>query len=311
MALMSDDHWGNYVPTLQQDPRASQQDPGSSQQQQDPVNPWEAYEAAPGPSRLCSVPDEPPMPRPVGRFTNPLHLKNYAAANLPPEYTQDLVPRWNLSVGKLDEEKKFVSQYAWMNLQPNVDLFCWKEVIMDEMGCDARSVDKFVRLVKMEGSRLPFYEGLRIIAHLVKDKDRQYADQEWASGILYSSSQEAIVALSEPGFIEFQRSHPTWGFPKGKGKGKGTDHGDPHDQRPRKFDKGHTGPPAQWPATQGKGKGHTWGKGAPPPPTVVPDAGPPPWPPAAMPAHPPWEQPRTCGSSGSSGDGPHRHTGLR
>ena len=85
----------------------------------------------------------------------------------------------------------------WLTLMPDQELKIYKEILIDELGCDFRSLQTFVSLVR-KGER-GYYEACRILAHLLKDKDLDPSrPQQNHSKWLKSACDEALEALENP-----------------------------------------------------------------------------------------------------------------
>ena len=84
----------------------------------------------------------------IGTRTKICHMNLYAKQNLPAELLEDLQDVWKQGYGNWipGEPDKFVPVHKWQTLLPSEDLSEWSSILSDDMGCDDRSLNKFVNL---------------------------------------------------------------------------------------------------------------------------------------------------------------------
>ena len=170
-------------------------------------NPWESDQ---GIGRLSFLPALNPGPPPAGPpldLDDPdmflWHFRNYARTNVDAELLMDRETLW------LNPMLSLQTSPPWMTLRPDPQLRIWKEILQDELGCDFRSLETFVTLVR-KGPR-GYCEACRVLAHLLKDKDLDPSKPKpEASKWLKRACDEAIDAIDDPSAWEHgPQGHPT------------------------------------------------------------------------------------------------------
>ena len=182
-------------------------------------------------------------------------FRSYAADTIDPELIEDRKDLWMI-LGTDGPGDLAPPPPQWWCLKASQELMEYKHLLMRDLQCDAESVGYFVKLVRI-GRPEGFLECLRIIYHLVKDKDlaRTFdaSDSSWTSTVprrsiaeqnskwLKNACIEAMDALAMPEDWEQGPAHNAKGaskgaassfnpfglaaVPDGKGKGKGKDFG--------------------------------------------------------------------------------------
>ena len=122
--------------------------------------PWEHRQ---GLERLQDLPaeqDAHPVPAEPDVFLE--QMRDHAYDFVEHELLEDRLDLWQAEWATLEDAP------GWWTLQPPDDLRCWALVILQDLKVSSEAASHFVALVH-EGPD-GFAEGLRIIAHLAKDK---------------------------------------------------------------------------------------------------------------------------------------------
>ena len=224
------------------------------------AGPWDQWH---GVHRLRWLKDLPSTQGPVGLDLGPdpstseflRAFRNYAVEAVDPELLDDRKDVWKI-LGEGGPGDLANPPDDWWCLKASQDLMEYKHLLMRDLKCDHESVGYFVRLVRI-GKPEGYMECLRILHHLVKDKDlartfdassaswmstdphRTLAEQN--SKWLKNACMEALDALANPEDWEQVPAQNAKGASKGswasfnpfaiakgpgdKGKGKGKDFG--------------------------------------------------------------------------------------
>ena len=183
----------------------------------------------PGPVGVDLGPDPEPM-----EFLNA--FRTYAMQHIDAELLEDRRTQWQ-SMGDQGPQDQ-----PWWVLRASDELMEYKKILMEDLECDFESVGYWVQLVRK--GPMGHMECLRILHHLVKDKDlhlvvprdphRSYSkNSRW----LKNACLEALQALADPEDWEKGPAHNAKGAskgswssynplaepagPEGKGKSKG------------------------------------------------------------------------------------------
>ena len=159
------------------------------------------------------------------------------------------------------DSEAFAADPAWMYLKGNdqrahTELFGWALLVTCDLGCDEPSTRAFKALAKTVPEEAPhgYMEACRVLAHMLKDKERRMDDprrqrleQDW-SAYLLKSCKEAMEALEHPAEVHLLQ---------GRSRGRSA-HGTYLPPPP-----GPSGPSASSSSWQGNGtfKGKGLGKG--------------------------------------------------
>ena len=116
-----------------------------------------------GLERLADLPAESPghpVPTDPSEFLE--QMREHAMQFIDPELIEDRQDLWDNEWNILEHAP------SWWTFQPPDDLYCWSWMIQVELEVSEEAVAHFVALVRIgpEG----FSEGLRVLAHLTKDK---------------------------------------------------------------------------------------------------------------------------------------------
>ena len=112
------------------------------------------------------------------------------------------------------DSEAFAADPEWMYLKgsderAHIELFGWALLVTCDLGCDEPSTRAFKALAKTVPEEAPhgYMEACRILAHMLKDKERsmddlreprrQHLGQDWSAYLLHSCS-EAMEALDNP-----------------------------------------------------------------------------------------------------------------
>ena len=205
--------------------------------------PWESRQ---GLDRLQDLPaehEDHPVPTDPDVFID--QMRDHAEQFIDGELLDERQDLWEKEWATLKHAP------PWWTFQPPDDLRCWADVILKELKVSDVAAHHFVALVKQgpEG----FSEGLRVLAHLVKDKKQGPGDKvrDNASAWMTTACLEAQGAVqrqrawvSDPGaykgpakgayaWANYRPSSSSWCHEgPGKGHDKGPDKG--HDKGPGK-----------------------------------------------------------------------------
>ena len=205
--------------------------------------PWAQRQSLERLQDLPAEQDAHPVPTDPDVFLE--QMREHAEEFIAPELLDDRLTLWE------NEWATLTGAPPWWTFQPPDDLRCWEHVILKDLKVSNEAAHQFVALVRKgpEG----FSEGLRVLAHLVKDKKQGKGDKvrDNASAWMTTACLEAQSAVeqkstwvSDPGAYKgpYKGAHG-WanytpsrssGYHEGpdKGHGKGPDTG--HDKGPGK-----------------------------------------------------------------------------
>ena len=200
-----------------------------------------------GIERLKNLPAAPPQAPPVGHDLQRMetddyleNLRHYSWNAVDPELLDDRQDIWLL-------DRKPVPEYWYLRgetQEAHMFYHGWVKVIMEDLKCDPRACQAFVKLFKTMPPGAPhgFMEASRVLAHVLKDKMKP--EESWKPGredwsrFMQRACEEAIEALENhqhlrslplqsSGSASWGTQHvPAPGDPAGsddglKGKGKG------------------------------------------------------------------------------------------
>ena len=147
-------------------------------------------------------------------------LRGYAVQAVDAEFLEERQKVWEI-LGDHGPEDHPNPPGDWWTLSTSADLQEYRTLLMRDLRCDPDSCGYFVRLVRT-GKPEAFMEALRILHHLIKDKDnaRTLQDPQGVSGEqnskwLKNACMEAMDALAAPEVWEQGPANNAKGASKG------------------------------------------------------------------------------------------------